>query len=377
MGLRVGVIGVGVISGIYFHNDKLFRDFSITACADLVPELAQNAADAQGIKALSVDDLLADDEIDAVLNLTVPIAHAQVSRKALEAGKHVYSEKPLATDLSDGVALQALANERGLRIGVAPDTVLGSGVQTARRLIDEGVVGRPLSMTAAVMSHGMEAWHPNPHFFFQPGAGPVLDIGPYYISTLINLLGPVERVFASSQIPFAERIVTSESPHKGERITVNTPTTVHAILNFASGVQGTFMTSWDVWKHGLSPIEIYGEKVSLSVPDPNFFSGMVGIGRERFGPWDQIDVRDCVFGAWNWPVDNPNRANYRGLGLAEMAAAIEAGRPHRVSGDVALHTLAVMLGILKSAETGQPQDVGHACAQPEPLSEDEAKTLLA
>lgn len=377
MALRVGLIGVGVISGIYLHNDKLFKDFSIVACADILPEAAQAAAAKYGIEACTVDEMFARDDIDAILNLTVPVVHAEISRRAIESGKHAYSEKPLSTELEDGVALVKLAEDKGLRVGTAPDTVLGTGIQRARIMIDEGAIGKPLSLNAAVMSHGMEAWHPNPHFFFQPGAGPILDIGPYYITALINLLGPIERVTAAGQKGFPERICTAEGPNNGQRIPVNTPTTVHAILHFASGVQATFLASWDVWKHGMTPIEIHGTEASIRVPDPNFFSGTIEIGRNRTDDWELTETTDGVFGAYNWPVDEPSRANYRGLGLADMAASIAEGRPHRASGHVGLHTVAVMLGILESAEIGKSVEIGHQCERPAPLTEEQAKALRA
>ncbi|MEM8916542.1 MAG: Gfo/Idh/MocA family oxidoreductase, partial [Pseudomonadota bacterium] len=329
MSLKVGVIGAGNISGIYFENDRLFKDFSLVACADIVMDAAQSQANKYGVDAHSVDDLLARDDIDAVVNLTIPDAHAEVSRKALEAGKHVYSEKPLAIDLQEAADLVAFANQKGLRVGCAPDTVLGAGTQRARQMIDNGEIGKPLSVNAAVMSHGMEAWHPNPHFFFQPGAGPVLDIGPYYVASFISLFGPVDSVIASAQTAFPTRTVATEGPRKGDVIPVNTPTTVHSILKFASGVQAVFLASWDVWKHGMVPIEVHGETASMRVPDPNFFGGTIHTAPSDGEGWKPTETTDGVFGAPNWPIATPKMANYRGLGLADMAAGIVHGRPHR------------------------------------------------
>jgi len=377
MTLRVGVVGAGNISSIYFENEFRFRDFSLVACADIVPESAQRVATKFNVAAYTVEEMLARDDVDAILNLTIPAAHADVSRSALEAGKHVYSEKPLSTELADGAALMELADQKGLRVGCAPDTILGPGVQRARQMIDSGEIGKPISVNAAVMSHGMESWHPNPHFFFQPGAGPVLDIGPYYIAALINLLGPIDRVVSVAQIGFPERIVRSDGPHKGERIPVNTPTTVHSILAFASGAQATFLASWDVWKHGMEPMEIHGETASMRVPDPNFFGGTIQIGRDRSDDWQSVETDDGVWGAANWPDEKPSLANYRGLGLADMAACIKNDEPHRASGSVALHTVAAMLAILKSAETGKAEPVEHACERPALLTEEQAKALQA
>ncbi|MEO1250528.1 MAG: Gfo/Idh/MocA family oxidoreductase [Pseudomonadota bacterium] len=377
MTLRVGVMGAGNISSIYFENDHRFQDFSLVAVADIIPEAAQKAAATHGVAAYGVEEMLARDDVDAILNLTIPAVHADVSRQALEAGKHVYSEKPLSTELADGAALMELADKKGLRVGCAPDTILGPGVQRARQMIDGGDIGKPLSVNAAVMSHGMEDWHPNPHFFFQPGAGPVLDIGPYYIAALINLLGPVDRVVSIAQIGFPERIVGAEGPHNGERIPVNTPTTVHAVMAFKSGAQATFLASWDVWKHGMESIEIHGETASMRVPDPNFFGGAIEIARSRSDDWQPIETDDGVWGAANWPGDQPRIANYRGLGLADMAAAIKEGRPHRASGEVALHTVAAMLAILKSAETGKAEPVDFTCERPALLTEEQSKALQA
>ncbi len=377
MTLRVGVMGAGNISSIYFENDHRFQDFSLVAVADIIPEAAQKAAATHGVAAYGVEEMLARDDIDAILNLTIPAVHADVSRQALDAGKHVYSEKPLSTELADGAALMELADKKGLRVGCAPDTILGPGVQRARQMIDAGDIGKPLSVNAAVMSHGMEDWHPNPHFFFQPGAGPVLDIGPYYIAALINLLGPVDRVVSIAQSGFPERIVGAEGPHKGERIPVNTPTTVHSVLSFQSGAQATFLASWDVWKHSMEPIEIHGETASMRVPDPNFFGGTIEFGRNRADDWQPVETDDGVWGAANWPADQPKIANYRGLGLADMAAGIKEGRPHRASGEVALHTVATMLAILKSAETGKAKPVEFACERPALLTEEQSKALQA
>jgi len=233
--LRVGLIGCGNISEIYLHNAARFRDIAVIACADLKSAAAERQAKRHTISARSVKDLLASHDVDIVLNLTIPEAHAEVSLAALAARKHVYSEKPLATTLADGRAIVAAAKARRLRVGVAPDTVLGASIQEARALIDAGAIGKPLTGLAAVHSHGMEHWHPNPDFFFRPGGGPVFDMGPYYLSTLVTLLGPVASVQASGQIGFAERIVTTPgSAMLGKAIKVETLTSVQALLEFKS-----------------------------------------------------------------------------------------------------------------------------------------------
>jgi predicted dehydrogenase len=374
--MRVGLIGCGNISDIYLLNARRFRDIVFTACADLNADVAERQAQRYQIHARSVNDLLKSDDVDIVLNLTVPAAHAQVSLRALDAGKHVYSEKPLATAVADGVALVAAAQKRELRVGAAPDTVLGAGVQEARALIDTGSIGKPLTGVAAVMSHGMEHWHPDPGFFFRPGAGPVFDMGPYYLSTLVTLLGPVASVQAMGQIGFDERIVTTPSSQlHGQSIKVETLTNVHALLDFASGAQVTFMASWDVWKHGVPPIELHGQKGSLRLPDPNWFGGDLLIAAQN-EEWRTIRTDDKTFGAKNWPVAAPKFANDRGLGLADMARAIADQRPHRANGDIALHVLAVMAGILEAATEGRRAAILPACERPSPLGETDAKGLL-
>ena len=353
-----------------------FRDIVFTACADLIAEAASRQATRYAIQARSVEDLLKSDDVDIVLNLTIPEAHVAVSLKAIEAGKHVYSEKPIATAVADGEAIVAAARAKGLRVGSAPDTVLGAGIQEARALIDAGAIGKPLTGLAAVMSHGMEHWHPNPGFFFRAGAGPVFDMGPYYLSALVTLLGPLTSVQATGQIGFKERIVTTpSSPARGQSIKVETLTNVHALLDFASGAHVTFLASWDVWKHGVPPIELHGQKASLRLPDPNWFGGDLQIAGQN-EEWRTIHTEDKSFGAKNWPKAGPKFANDRGLGLAEMARAIVDRRPHRANGDVALHVLAVMAGILEAATAGRRAPISPACERPSPLAETDAKELL-
>ena len=377
MALRVGLVGCGTISDIYLTNAPRFRDIAIVACADLRPDAAARQAAAYGIAQRSPDELLASPDIDIVLNLTIPDAHAAVSLAALAAGKHVYSEKPLATTLADGLAIKRLAESSGLRVGAAPDTVLGAAVQDARRQIDAGAIGRPLLGVATVLSHGMEDWHPNPGFFFRAGGGPVLDMGPYYLTTLVTLLGPVASVSATAQTGSAERIVSAEgSPLRGSRIAVETPTTLSALLSFANGAEVAFLASWDVWRHGMLPLELHGTDGSIRLPDPNWFGGDVAVAAGR-GDWRITATSERVFGRPNWPREAPAEANHRGLGLAEMARAIVEDRPHRASGDLALHVLAVMAAILRAAETRAPVAVAPSCTRPEPLGEAEAASLLA
>ena len=372
--LGVGVIGCGNISAAYFSLAPLFRGIEMRACADLDRKMAQARAGEFGLRAESVEGLLASDDIDIIVNLTIPAAHYEVSKAALDAGKHVYSEKPFVLSVKEGLDLKKRAQRKGLRIGSAPDTFLGGAHQLARHLIDSGRVGRITGGTCTVMSHGMEHWHPNPDFFFLPGAGPVLDVGPYYVTNLIQLVGPVTRVAAFSSTPAKERTITSK-PRRGEKIPVRTPTTIHAVLEFANGAIVTLNASWDVWDHGHQPMELYGEGGTLHLPDPNFFGGEV-----RFTKAD----RPGKAPAFEHPFSVPNQkhgegmmANYRTVGLADMALAIQQDRPHRCSLDLALHAVDVMTGILEAGETGKVVTLKTSCERPQALSVADARKMLA
>ena len=272
--MRVGIIGCGNISDIYVRNAKLFRDIEIVACSDINSAAAERLANKYSLRETSVRNLLAADDIEIVLSLTLPATHAEVSRAAIAAGKHVYSEKPLATSLEDAVALMEEAEAKGLRVGCAPDTILGAGLQTAKALIDEVRVGPIVTGLAAVMTKGIPHRHPNPVVFYQKGAGPVLDLGPYYVAALTALPGPVSEVRAVGQISPVERRF-GEGPKKGETFSVGTFTTLNTILTFSSGAIVSFLASWDVWRHGVRPIELHGTLASVRVPDPDTFGGDV------------------------------------------------------------------------------------------------------
>jgi len=374
--LGVGVVGCGVISTIYMQNLASFREVRLVACADMVLDSARGQAERFGIPALGIEALLRDPEIDIVVNLTTPNAHFEVSHAALTAGKHVFSEKPLCVSAEDGQRLVAEADRRGLKFGCAPDTFLGAGGRLARELVDAGKVGPVLAGSCFLMSHGMEHWHPNPEFFFKPGGGPILDMGPYYLAALCNLLGPVERVQAHASTGFAERVVTAEGPRKNSRIVVETPTTVMALLRFVSGVDIAFTMSWDVWKHGHPPIELYGAEGSLRVPDPNFFGGTIEV-TERGGDWQLLDSSDRPYGKPNWrspmwPASAPDRANYRCLGIADLASSVLNGTPHRSTGAFAAHVLEVMNAMLQAGAEGGSVRIASRIERPAPLSDDEA-----
>jgi predicted dehydrogenase len=372
--LGVGIIGCGNISTAYFTLAPLFKGIKVVACSDINMNAAELRAEEFGVKAQTVDELLANPEVDVVVNLTIPDAHYPVSKRILEAGKHVYSEKPLVLSLEQGEDLRRIAKEKGLSVGCAPDTFLGGSHQLARKYIDEGGVGRITSGTCHVMSPGMEMWHPNPDFFFLPGGGPILDLGPYYIANLINLIGPVKRVGALTSMANETRTITSE-PRNGEVIPVKTPTNIHALLEFVNGATVTLSASWDVWCNRHSNMELYGTEGSLFVPDPNFFGGLVeATGRNKeIAP---LEAWDHPFGIDNQESVQGPRANYRTAGLADMAAAILEGRDARCSLDRVLHGVDVMTAILKSGETGEFITLSTACTQPAALGIEEARALL-
>ncbi|MER8482973.1 Gfo/Idh/MocA family oxidoreductase [Mesorhizobium sp. M1322] len=372
----IGVVGCGNISMTYLRNAALFGEVELRACADISPDMAALRASEYGMRAVSVEALLADPEIDLVLNLTVPAAHFDISFSALSAGKHVFTEKPLATSASDGRRLVAEAAERGLLLGSAPDTFLGAAGRRARRLMDEGAIGRAVTGTAFMMGRGMEHWHPNPQFYYQPGGGPVFDMGPYYLTMLVNLLGPVARVMAMATRGQDERLITAEGPYRNTSFKVGTPTNILSLLEFHSGATVTFGASWDVFRHSNHPIELHGTEGSLRLPDPDTFGGTVSLS-ERGADWADFPSESELYGARNWPFAAPDRANYRMLGVADLSHALMSGRRPRASGDLALHVLEIMEAILTSGESRESVAVNTRVDQPPLLGEDEAASLLA
>ena len=368
--LGVGIIGCGNISTAYCKLAPMFKSLALRAVADIDMKAAEARAAEFGLRAETVEGLLAAPDIDVIVNLTIPAVHYDVTRRILEAGKHAYSEKPLVLTLEEGERLRDLAGAKGLRVGSAPDTFLGGAHQKARAAIDAGEVGRIIGGTCHVMSHGMESWHPNPDFFFQPGAGPVLDIGPYYITNLIQLIGPVKSVAALATATFPTRTI-GNGPREGETVPVDTPTNIHALLEFANGATVTVGASWDVWAHRHANMELYGETGSLYVPDPNFFGGMLEKVDAK-GEKQALAVEDHPFGVPN----QDTRANYRCAGLADMAAAIAEGREHRCNIDLAVHAVDVMTGILRAGEERRFVDLTTTCDRPAALSAAEAQALL-
>ncbi|MFL5760949.1 MAG: Gfo/Idh/MocA family protein [Thermomicrobiales bacterium] len=353
--IGVGVIGCGFISGIYLENMPGFEVLEVVACADISMERAKARAAEYGVpKACTVEELLADPTVDLVVNLTVPAAHYDVAKAAIASGKSVYNEKPLAIQRAEGRQLLEDARSRGVRVGGAPDTFLGAGLQTCRDLIDEGGIGAPVAATAFMLCHGHEHWHPDPAFYYQVGGGPMFDMGPYYLTALMALLGPVRRVTGSTRITFPQRTISSK-PKAGEKIDVQVPTHVAAVLDFAGGTIATIVTSFDVWSAETPRLEIYGSTGSLSLPDPNMFDGPVRIRQPQEDTWAEI------------PIERPYRANCRGLGVADMAHGLRSGRPHRANGELAYHVLDVMHAIHDASSNGRHVDVESTFPLPAPL----------
>jgi predicted dehydrogenase len=351
----IGVIGCGTISGIYLENLSAAEGVEVVACADLFEERARERAAGYGVpKACGVEELLSDPEVEIVLNLTIPKVHAEVGIAALEAGKSVYNEKPLSLGLEEGRGMLEAAEERGLRIGCAPDTFLGPGLQTCRKLIDEGAIGEPVAATAFMMSHGHESWHPDPDFYYQPGGGPMFDMGPYYLTALVSLMGPAGRVYGSTKASFPRREISSQPKH-GQVITVNTPTHVAGIVDFRNGATATIVTSFDVWAAEVPRIEVYGSEGTLSVPDPNTFGGPVRLRKPGAREWSEV------------PLVEGRAENDRGIGVRDMALALRSGGPHRANGDLAYHVLEVMHSFFESSDSGRRVELESTCDRPEPL----------
>lgn len=355
---RIGIIGCGNISSTYLTNCPKFDAIEVVAVADLDRAHAEAQAEKFGVKrVLSVDELLNDDQIDVVLNLTIPSAHAEIAMEALRSGKSVYNEKPLALDRKNAMEMRTLAKEKGLRIGCAPDTFLGAGLQTCRKLLDAGAIGKPVAAVAFMVGAGPEGWHPNPFFFYQTGGGPMFDMGPYYLTALTALLGPVRRVTGSAQITRKQRPIGSE-PYRGQMIDVEIPTHIAGILDFASGVVGTMVMSFDVAaEHHLPNIEIYGTEGTIKIPDPNCFDGTILLNKRGEKEWKEM------------PLEFGYSDNSRGLGLADMAVAIRCNRPHRANDEIAYHVLDIMHAIHDSSASGTHIDLVTEMSRPAPLPE--------
>ena len=355
--IKTAVIGCGFISDIYLQNAATWDILDVVAVADLdMGRAASQAAKYKIPRAISFDEVLADPSIELVLNLTIPAAHSEVGLAALRAGKSVYNEKPLAISREDGHLLLQEARARGLRVGCAPDTFLGGGLQTCRKLIDEGALGQPVGAIAHMLTRGPDHWHPDPEFLFKVGAGPLFDVGPYYLTALITMFGPVRRVTGSARITYPERTVRS-GPKQGTKIKVEVPTHIASVLDFASGPIATLVTSFDVWDKYIPSVQVYGAEGTLTVPDPNTFAGPVRL--RRTGDEEGSEV----------PLTHGHTENSRCIGAADMAYAIRTGRPHRANGDMAFHVLDVMHAVFEASNTERHIELASTCDLPAPLPE--------
>lgn len=358
---KVGIIGCGMISDTYFKAATKFNILEVVACADIIPARSKAKTELYGVPAMTNAKLLAQKDIEIVLNLTPPQVHSQIAIDTLNAGKHAYSEKPFGVDSADAAKVMALAKKKKLRVGCAPDTFLGGGQQTARKMVDDGWIGKVLSGTAIVMGRGPEKWGQAP-FFYDYGAGPMLDLGPYYMTALVNILGPAKSVTAVTTKGFDYRTFGAEvgetykdkyKPFDKYPVTVTTHLT--GVIEFHCGAVITVITSFDCYKHGHAPIELYGTEGSLQVPDPNTFGGPVRIFRPGYENWQDV------------PLAYGNTENSRSIGAADMAYALRSGRKHRANGEQANHVLDIMLSFDKSSKAGAKVELKTTCERPAAL----------
>ncbi|MEO7717112.1 MAG: Gfo/Idh/MocA family oxidoreductase [Capsulimonas sp.] len=357
--VRIGIIGCGNISASYLKTFQNYEAVTCVAVADIDPARAQARAEEFGVpKATDVDGLLADPDVEIVVNLTTPQAHYAVTLAAIKAGKHVYNEKPLTVTIAEAREALDAAEAAGVRVGCAPGTFLGGGLQTCRQLIDQGAIGRPAAATAFMLCHGHESWHPDPEFYYKIGGGPMMDMGPYYLTALISLLGGIKRVSGAAAITETERTITSQ-PKNGTKMTVETPDHVAGTIQFQSGAIGTIITSFAIWHASYPNIQIFGTEGTLTVPDPNSLRGPVYV--QKVGESERHEV----------PLTHNNSEGDRwGIGVVDLAYAIRSGRPHRASGALAFQVLSAMHGFLDSAKDGQAREINGAAERPAPLPSD-------
>jgi len=356
--IKIGIIGCGAISAAYLNVLAKLQQVEVEAVADINQMAATKRAHEFNVHVMSVEDLLADPKISTVLNLTIPAAHASVGMAALEAGKSVYNEKPLTITREEGAALLALAAKKGLRVGCAPDTFFGAAHQACRKLIDDGAIGTPVAGIATMTCRGHESWHPSPEFYYKVGGGPVFDMGPYYLTNLVQLLGPVKSVVGMARKTFPTRTITSQ-PLNGKVVDVDVPTNVMGVLEFACGAVVTLIMSFDIWAAELPRIEIYGSEGTLSVPDPNGFGGTPKLWTSAEKRWQDVSIEG-----------RPYAGNGRGIGVTDMAVAAKANRPHRASGELAFHVLDIMHALHDASEQQKQVTLTSTCARPAPLPAD-------
>jgi len=355
----IGIIWCGMVSGEYLKILSQFAMLDMVACADLDLARARARADQYHIpRVCSTDEMLADSEISLVINLTTPGAHAGLGLAAVQAGKSLYNEKPLTVKREEARSLLGCANARGVLVGSAPDTFLGAPLQTCRKLIDDGCIGQPIAASACMMTHGPEDWHPDPAFYYQPGGGPMFDMGPYYLTALVSLLGPVRKVVGATQTTYSEREITSQ-PRNGSKIAVQVPTHIAGIMHFASGAIGTITTSFEIWATETPALEIYGTEGTLSIPNPSFFAGPIRLRRAKSREWSTV------------PLIDHNYIDGRGLGIVDLACALRDRRPHRANGDLAYHVLDIMHAFHDAALEERSVEIASTCTRPAPLEQEE------
>ena len=378
---KIGLIGCGNIAETYFRSQEYFNNIEIVSCADINEDLAKKCANQYNVQPLSVDDLLADNKNSIVLNLTPPQAHYEVTKKILLANKHSYCEKPLSTTFKDGQELLNLAKEKNLYLGNSPDTFLGAGIQLSRQLIDNGSIGDVKLGVINFAFPGVESFHPNPESWFVEGGGPVIDMGPYYFTALINLIGPAKNIRGRPATVYNYREILT-GPRKGEKIKVEIPTTFMGDIEFQNGTIIQFFLSFDIINHQRNHIELYGTKGSIIVPNPDMFGGPVNISYSEGGEWEELAVTDKRLGKINITEqsvrsdESPTNANYRGIGLSEMIDCIKHGKKHRCNGDLALHVLDIIESVMKSAISNQQVNLRTTCKQPKIFQENEIEQLM-
>ena len=379
---KVGLIGCGHISETYFRAQEYFNNIRIVKCADINMDAAKKCSIHYNIEAVTVEELLKDKEIEIILNLTIPGAHYKVSKMALENGKHSYAEKPLAVNFEDGKKLFELAKEKNLYLGNAPDTFLGGGIQKTRELIDNGVIGDIKLGNAIFAFPGVQSYHPNPESWFAENeGGPVIDMGPYYLTALVNLIGPAKQVQGRCTKVFEEREI-GIGPKKGQKFKVETPTTYLATIQFENDCIIQITLSFDVVAHQRNHIELYGNKGSIIVPDPNMFGGSAFVSVTTGGNWGEHKTDTMPLGKINIKSqssranESPTNANYRGAGLSEMAYAIENNLEHRCNGELSLHVLDIIDSTMRASQTGIPQEIKTTCKKPKPFTLEEIKKII-
>lgn len=349
----IGIVGAGVISEIYMQNlSTKFPNTYLVGVADVIPERAEKRAQQFKTVAMSNEELINHPDVELIVSLTPPLEHAKIGLAALAAGKSYYTEKPFATDREDGQKMINLAKEKGLYVGSAPDTFMGGGLQMSRALIDQGLIGTPIAVDAGIRNHGMEAWHPEPDFFFAPGAGPLFDVGVYYVTAMATILGPYKSVSALARATFPERTI-GNGAREGEKIPVTTPTHISAVMEFESGVIGSLTASFDLWETEFARLTIYGTEGTLRLPDPNTFGGPIQYLQGGTDTW--VDI----------PVTVPNQENGRGLGANDLATRIREGGKSRVDGSLGFHVLDFMTSVLESAADGERKEVKSTFDRPE------------